>query len=127
MRNIFILFFSLLLLSPAFAVEKLGPKATHAAVMSGDMVLIDIRRPDEWQATGVAQGALKIDMRAADFAARIKAIRASNPGRKIGLICQVGVRSARLSNRLEQAGLTGLVDVIGGTALWIDQGLPLAR
>jgi rhodanese-related sulfurtransferase len=112
---------------PAYAVDKLGPRATFRAMSEGSLILVDIRRPDEWRSTGSAKGALRINMLSPDFAARIKMLQTSNPGKKIALICQVGVRSARLSKNLEAQGLTALVDVVGGTQLWIDQGLPITR
>jgi rhodanese-related sulfurtransferase len=117
----------LFLTLPSLAADQKGPRAVHAAVAAGTMTLIDIRRPDEWQATGSAKGALRMSMLSPDFAARIKALQAAKPGQRIALICQAGVRSARLAKNLEAQGLTGLVDVIGGTQLWIDQGLPLTR
>jgi rhodanese-related sulfurtransferase len=127
MRFLITIIFCMAMALPAWSVEKLGPKATFAAVQAGTVLLIDIRRPDEWRATGSAQGALRISMLNEDFAARLKALQASSPGKRIALICQLGVRSARLSNDLEAQGLKGLVDVVGGTQLWIDQGLPLTR
>ncbi len=127
MRSILVGVFLALLALPAFAVDKLGPRATHKAVSAGSLVLVDIRRPDEWQATGSADGALRINMLSANFIARIKALQSANPDKKIALICQVGVRSARLSKYLESQGLKNLVDVVGGTQLWIDQGLPITR
>jgi rhodanese-related sulfurtransferase len=127
MRIILSLVLFALLSLPALAVEKLGPKATHAAVNAGTLILIDVRRPDEWRATGSAEGALRISMLSEDFTARVKALQAANPNKKIALICQAGVRTAALSQRLESDGLTGIVDVVGGTQLWIDQGLPIKR
>jgi rhodanese-related sulfurtransferase len=61
-----------------------------------------------------------------DFKSHIEALRKSNPGKKIGFICQAGVRSAQMSQLLENAGLTGIVDVTGGTRQWIDVGLPVS-
>jgi rhodanese-related sulfurtransferase len=124
---ILVFLFAALMTFPAFAVEKLTPRAAYALVAGGDMVLVDIRRPDEWAATGVAKGALRINMLDGDFKWRIEALRAANPSRKIALICQAGVRSARMSQLLENKGLSGLVDVTGGTAQWIELGLPVSR
>jgi rhodanese-related sulfurtransferase len=126
-RKILALAFVAFMTFPAFAVEKLTPKAAHALVASGDMILVDIRRPDEWAATGVAKGALRINMLDGDFKSRIETLRAANPGKKIGLLCQAGVRSDRMSQLLENKGLSGLVDVTGGTAEWIELGLPVTR
>jgi rhodanese-related sulfurtransferase len=127
MRIILTVFICAFLALPAFASDKLGPTATHAAVKAGTLLLIDIRRPDEWRETGSAQGALRIDMLSENFTTRIKALQAANPNKKIALICQTGVRTSRLSKRLEASGLTGIVDVVGGTSLWIEKGLPINR
>jgi rhodanese-related sulfurtransferase len=127
MRLLLVTLFAILVSSSAFAVEKLTPQQTHAAVQRGDMILVDIRRPDEWATTGVAAGALRLSMLSGDFKSKIQALRQANPNIKIGLICQAGVRSARMSKLLEDAGLTGLVDVTGGTSEWIDKGLPVKR
>jgi rhodanese-related sulfurtransferase len=112
---------------PTLAFEQLSPQAAYTQVKSGKAILIDIRRPDEWEATGVAAGAQKLDMRRDDFISEIKSIATANPGKKIALICQAGVRSARMSSVLENAGLGNVVDVTGGTSEWIDQGLPVKR
>ena len=42
----------------------------RAAQESGDLILVDIRRPEEWAASGVPAGAERIDMRSSDFPAR---------------------------------------------------------
>jgi rhodanese-related sulfurtransferase len=126
-RAHFCFLFLTVLSFPALAVELLGPKATQAAVNAGEMILIDIRRPDEWAATGSAKGAVRISMLNKSFTEQVKALQVANPKKRIALICQAGVRSARLSRQLENQGLNGLVDVEGGTQLWIDQGLPVSR
>jgi rhodanese-related sulfurtransferase len=127
MRAIIILTAFLLTSLPALAFEQLSPQAAHSQVQSGKAILIDIRRPDEWEATGVAAGARTLDMRRDDFISQIKSIAAANPGKKIALICQAGVRSARMSSLLESEGLGNVVDVTGGTSEWIDNGLPVKR
>jgi rhodanese-related sulfurtransferase len=126
-RAILVSVLAVFLSFPAFAVEELSPKVVHAMVQNGEMILVDIRRPDEWATTGIAKGALRINMLDGDFKSRIEALRSSYPGKKIGLICQAGIRSARMSQRLEDAGMTNLVDVKGGTQEWIDQDLPVKR
>lgn len=45
----------------------LDPVEAHRQALSGKILLIDIRRPDEWQRTGLGQGAVPIDMRRKDF------------------------------------------------------------
>ena len=108
----------------------LTPAQAFAALENSDILLVDIRRPDEWESTGVAQGAVPIDMRREDFVDAVLAARQS-PAQPIALICARGVRSARLARFLTQAGLTPLIDIpegmLGSFAGpgWVRQGLPV--
>ncbi len=118
---------SLALVSQAFAVEKLSPAEVNDAVEAGNMVLIDIRRPDEWATTGIPANAHPIDMTSETFADQVNKIIKSNRGKKLAFICERGVRSDQLANELEGAGLKGVVDVTGGTKAWVADGLPMSQ
>lgn len=97
----------------------------------GEITLIDIRRPDEWARTGSGEGAHRIDLRDDDFAARVQAAASGDLNAPVALICARGVRSARVSNQLIQAGFTNIIDIpegmLGSAAGpgWIARGLPL--
>jgi rhodanese-related sulfurtransferase len=41
------------------------------------------------------------------------------------VVCQAGGRSARACEALEEAGLSGLVNVVGGTGAWKARNFPL--
>ncbi|WP_415921793.1 rhodanese-like domain-containing protein [Tateyamaria sp. SN6-1] len=103
----------------------------HAAAVAGDIVLVDIRRPDEWQRTGVGEGAVPIDMRRDDF---IPALLEHTGGRSdvpVALICARGVRSRKMTRRLQSAGFTMIIDVpegmlgSGAGPGWLERGLPV--
>ena len=100
-------------------------------VRTGALVLVDIRRPDEWARTGIAEGALALDMRRADFAEALTAALGGNRSAPVAVICARGVRSAALANRLAAAGFTALIDVpegmMGSRAGpgWLARGLPV--
>ncbi len=102
----------------------------HDAVLSGDIVLIDIREPEEWADTGIPEGAHAIDMRRPDFAKAVRALIREAPDMQVALICARGVRSARMSQQLASAGVTGVVDVSEGMLGsasgpgWLARGLP---
>ncbi|MGJ8627593.1 MAG: rhodanese-like domain-containing protein [Sulfitobacter sp.] len=104
-----------------------------AAVASGELILVDIRRPDEWAKTGVPQGAVTLDMRRDDFPQALLAAMDGQKDRPVALICARGVRSARISARLIEAGFTHVIDVsegmLGSRAGpgWLKRGLPLVR
>lgn len=107
--------FSTVAISRAQANEAatLTPIEAHAAAGRGDILLVDIRRADEWRSTGVGQGAVPIDLRDDDF---IDAVRAAqrDSGQPVALICARGVRSERTSRRLVEAGFTTIIDVPEG-------------
>ncbi|MFK7870483.1 MAG: rhodanese-like domain-containing protein [Roseobacter sp.] len=110
--------------------ETLTPTQAHQAAERGDVVLVDIRRPDEWAATGVGEGAQAIDMRRPDFTKELLS-RAGTTDRAIALICARGVRSRRLSQALNDAGFTRIIDIpegmlgSGAGPGWLATGLPV--
>jgi rhodanese-related sulfurtransferase len=102
----------------------------HAAAASGAVLLVDIRRPDEWSRTGVGEGAVPLDMRRQDF---IEALLAQTDGRTdtpVALICARGVRSKAMSAKLINAGFSSIIDVpegmlgSGAGPGWLRRGLP---
>jgi rhodanese-related sulfurtransferase len=109
-----------------------APQALQAAA-EGRLILVDIRRPDEWAATGSPAPAHRLDMRDPAFTDRLFQLTAGDPTRPIALICAAGVRSARLAARLRDAGFTNVSDVaegMRGSAAgpgWLARGLPLTR
>ena len=124
-------------LSNAFAgraaqAQVMTPAEAQRAAASGEILLVDIRRPDEWRLTGVARGAVTIDMRSSDFIEQIQAARQNNE-QPIAVICARGVRSARVTKWLEDAALAPIIDIpegmLGSRAGpgWIERRLPLRK
>ncbi|MDC0343626.1 rhodanese-like domain-containing protein [bacterium] len=111
---------------------SLSAQDAHRGAVDGAFVLVDIRRPDEWALTGIGAGALPLDMRREDFIVALDKITGSDRSRPVALICARGVRSARMTERLRQAGFTNLIDVpegmLGSRAGpgWLAKGLPVA-
>lgn len=116
-----------------FDGATLDPVMAYEKAKSGEITLVDIRRPDEWARTGSGQGAHRLDMRDRDFIARLNKLVNGNKNAKIALMCARGVRSARLSNRLTEAGFTNIIDVPEGMLGsrvgpgWLKRKLPLNR
>lgn len=102
----------------------------HARAIAGDIILVDIRRPDEWRLTGLGEGAVPLDMRRRDFAEVLGNLTGPDRTRPVALICAAGVRSARTARRLEKAGFTNVLNVpegMTGSAAgpgWLRRGLP---
>ena len=103
----------------------------HAAAVSGAVTLVDIRRPDEWALTGVGEGAVPINMLDRYFIEQVSAQVGGDHSKPVALICARGVRSRKMSVRLQQAGFTNIIDVpegmlgSGAGAGWIKRGLPV--
>ena len=116
---------------PHYGGAKLTVAQAHQAAANGEVVLVDIRTPREWAQTGVPEGAHAIDMRRDDFLAALSQVAGSDKGRPIAVICARGVRSARLSRALTEAGYTNIVDVpegmlgSGAGPGWLKTGLPV--
>jgi len=120
------------LLFPAFAGPTLDAATAFQRAAAGEILLVDIRRPDEWQASGSGLGAHRIDMRRPDFVEALTSLAEGDRSRPVALICAGGVRSARLAKLLTDAGFSAISDVpegmLGSAAGpgWLARGLPLA-
>lgn len=116
---------------PSFAGETLDAAEARELSDEGAILLIDIRRPDEWAATGSGAGAARLDMRREDFVAALTELAGGNRDAPIALICAKGVRSARLANQLTAAGFSRIINVpegmlgSGAGPGWIARGLPV--
>lgn len=94
--------------------NTLLPEQAHKRVDAGDLVLVDIREPEEWAATGIAQGAVPLDMRRSDFVQRMEDLLEGDRNRAVGVICARGVRSRWTVERLREAGFGQVYDVPEG-------------
>jgi rhodanese-related sulfurtransferase len=101
-------------LTPAYDGDELTVQQAHQGAVDGDIVLIDIRRPDEWAKTGIGEGAQPLDMRRKDFVAALTTLVGGRLDAPIALICARGVRSSRMGKRLSEAGFTRIIDVPEG-------------
>jgi rhodanese-related sulfurtransferase len=119
------------LLYPTYDGAALDAPTAFRQAQAGELLLVDVRRPDEWQATGTGQGAHLIDLRRPDFIKRLSDLVKDDRDRPIALICARGVRSARMANLLTENGFTQIIDVPEGMLGssdgpgWIARGLPL--
>lgn len=117
--------------SMGMALGKLTARQALAAMEDGSLVLIDIRRPEEWQQTGVARGAWLLDMTHEQFGPRLMAVLDRNPNHEIAIICRTGNRTGHLMKVLAENKIDGVLDVAEGMAGgtrgpgWIPSGLPI--
>ena len=115
--------------------DTVSADVAYAELQAGNIVLVDIRRPQEWRQTGVAQGAMRIDMLhpkgLQGFAQALYASVGQDLNAPIVLICRTGNRTSQLQPILKQAGFTNIRHVPEGMvgsragAGWIKRGLPV--
>lgn len=112
---------------------ELSPSDAHALATTGQITLVDIRRPDEWAKTGSGEGAHRLDMRRDDFVPELIKLVNGDPSTPVAVICARGHRSFRMSRALRNVGFTNIIDVpegmMGSRAGpgWIARNLPLNR
>ena len=86
-----------------------------------DLVVLDVRTPDEF-ASGHLADAVLIDFYRPDFAERIAELDRDVP---YLLYCRSGNRSGQAAALMADLGFTDVADVDGGVLAWADAGLPL--
>ncbi|WP_171236500.1 rhodanese-like domain-containing protein [Ruegeria sp. HKCCA6837] len=112
---------------------RISVEMAHEQAREGKILLVDIRTPREWRASGIAEGASPLDMRREDFVETLQQMTGGRLDTPVALICARGVRSARLSNQLIAAGFTQIIDVpegmLGSAAGpgWVRAGLPVRK
>ena len=107
--------------------SDIGNDALKGKLAAGTLVL-DIRRPDEWTATGTIPGSQLATF--FDEAGNVSPLFAEklqqwvhSPAQEIVLLCRSGARSKALSEYLSgQAGFTNVSNLARGILGWIDQG-----
>lgn len=119
------------ILADAKAEGALSVTDAQVLAEAGEIYLIDIRRPDEWNNTGVAASAIPLDMRRDDFEDVLQGLFDASGARPVALICARGVRSDRMNRRLKNAGFGDILDVpegmlgSGAGPGYIATGLPM--
>lgn len=87
------------------ARPEILPEALHAALKAGTAVLVDVREPSEWLATGTAKDAALLplsDLRGARQ--RWKPFLEQHRGRELLLYCRSGARSSMAAGLLRREG-----------------------
>ena len=121
------------LASPSFAAESrhLSVEEAYEKAKVGEIILIDVREPDEWADTGIPEGALPIAMRDPELGAKLDAAVNGDRSARVALICRSGIRSRAVATAMREAGFTNVFDVGEGMIGswrgpgWIRSGLPV--
>ena len=114
----------------AASASTMTPNEALEAAAKGEILLVDIRRPDEWARTGIPRHATNIDLRVPTFVDQVLEARISDT-QPVAVICARGVRSARITRLLTEAGVGPLSDIpegmlgSGAGPGWLKRGLPV--
>jgi rhodanese-related sulfurtransferase len=98
----------------ANAAQTMTAPQALSAVESGQMVLLDIRSPEEWRETGIAAIATPLTMHNQEFLNGFQKIVEANPDKEIGIICATGGRTQWLQAELAKRGLKPVIDISEG-------------
>lgn len=99
----------------------------------GELVLLDIRSPQEWEETGTGTYAERVSMHQEGFLRKLNVLIDNDKSRQIALICAVGGRSNFIQGELVKRGYTNVIDVAEGMLGsrygpgWIKRGLPIVK
>ncbi len=94
--------------------------------------LIDIRRPEEWQQTGVVDGSIKstaFDGQGRFMRSFVEMLEKTvQPDEEFAVICRTGNRTATLSNWLAtKGGYKNVLNVQDGITSWIAEGRSISK
>ena len=99
------------------AITTVGVEEFASISSQKDVRLIDVRTPEEY-AEGHIAGAENIDVKAPDFAERIKGVEG-----KVAVYCRSGKRSMMAAEQLAKQGCT-VYNLDGGILAWQKAGKP---
>lgn len=101
--------------------------STEFAKNRAGRVLVDIRRPEEWQATGVIDGCHLLTFSNTDIAGWMAALaRIATPEEDLVLICRSGHRTAIILDFLHsQTPYRRAEHISDGILGWIGNNLPV--
>lgn len=108
------------------APENLTKRPLTAEELAGDpgTLIVDIRTPGEWQATGVLAGALLVTFADAEGFLRAVAPHLA-PGQTLALICRSDNRTGRATRQIARMTTHRVVDVAGGMNRLLAAGHPM--
>lgn len=107
-----------------------APEAAHK-MSAGEIVVLDIRTPEEWKESGIAKGAWPVSMHTRQFPSQLQSILNLYGPQNVALICATGGRTDYVVNVLERNGIHGVADISeamfgnGTDPGWIARGLPV--
>ena len=86
-----------------------------------DMVIIDVRTPEEYQA-GHLDGAINLDYYSGGFLGHLKSLDESST---YLVYCRKGIRGGMALEMMRSLGFKKVYNILGGLALWAEEGRPV--
>ena len=87
-----------------------------------DLVIIDVSTPQEYKDLHL-EGAVNVNLLSRFFKTRLDVM---NKSKTYVVYCKVGGRSKIAQKLMQQFGFRIVYNVVGGTLLWEEEGLPFA-
>ncbi|MFN4025102.1 MAG: rhodanese-like domain-containing protein [Hyphomonas sp.] len=109
-------------------VKRLSAREAFEKLRTGELVLIDVRTPEEWRRTGVPEGAKRATLQDKDFLKQVM-LHAGSFEAPIAFICKSGQRSGQAAAQARAVGFTDVYNVTGGVEGpdgWLAQRLPVS-
>ena len=106
-------------------IENLTPEQVAAELARGDVLLVDLREPEERAQTGTIPGAVHAPRGMLEFyadPANDDHRPEFDPSRRTILYCAGGARSALAAETLQQLGYTRVAHLEGGFTAWTASG-----
>lgn len=109
-------------------IASVSTERLAAWLDDGPPLLLDVRTPEEY-AVSHLPGAVRVDPKAAPEAltAEVTTRRGSDGGQRVVVYCSVGIRSARVADRLRRAGVGSVYNLDGSIFRWASEGRPVVR
>ncbi|MFO7272002.1 MAG: rhodanese-like domain-containing protein [Sphaerobacter thermophilus] len=109
-------------------IRNLSPDEVAAELKRGNVVLVDLREPEEREENGAIPGSVSAPRGMLEFYADPTTSyhrEEFDPEQDIILYCSAGGRSALAADTLQQMGHRRVAHLEGGFTAWRDQGLPV--
>ena len=109
-----------------------APQAQKAA-QNKEILLVDVRSPEEWKETGIAPSAHPISIHQEGFLVKLNKLMGGDKTRKVAFICATGSRSGAVQKELLKRGYTNVISVAEGMLGgrngkgWIPRGMPVKK
>lgn len=102
-------------------IKQLSVSELNQRLTSGNLQVLDVRRPAEYQA-GHVPGALHAPLSILEKNLSLLTLKQD---RETAVICAGGYRSSAAASLLQKHGFTNLINVTGGTNAWINADFPV--